>query len=528
MSKNRTPARRRSWIVMLGIAIVALAGYHLLTRGHAGSASRSAPAVAQDADTLRIGMDKGILTFDPQNNGSYGTPLMNVFDTLVRIDKDGHFHPYLARSFRQVDPLTWAFTLNQGIKFHNGDEMTANDVKFTLDRVVSDKSLIENPRFSSIKEVKVIGPYDFQIVTKYPDPVLLNRLVRMGGSILPERYFKEKGVDYFTQHPVGSGPYEVVNYELDHQLVLKRFDGYFKGKVSDWKTAVLTVLPDAATRVNELVTGGMDLVTEIPPAEWSRVNGQAGMKIVAGNSTQVILLIVNCNQGFPTSDRRVRQAIEQAIDSRLIVRKLFDGLGTPTRTHITPGILGFDKSLYDTSAYDPEKAKALLKEAGYSANNPLKLTLQIPKGRYLLDAELGQLVAAMLESAGIQVHMELLEASKYVQVRDSNKNEALMLAGYGNSMFDPFLPLNALNSKSYFKRIGYRNEKVDALLDQAMQTTDPDQRAGMYREVQQILAVDLPYIYLYNEQYFTGINTERVSFVPPASKDILVEDIRKK
>ncbi|WP_250517754.1 ABC transporter substrate-binding protein [Caballeronia sp. INDeC2] len=526
MEKNKTPPKRIGWVIILGIVVVALVGHFLFKGGHAQSDDQS--AVPRDSDTLRIGMDKGILSFDPQNNGSYGTPLMNIFDTLVRIDKDGHFQPHLAERFRQIDPITWEFSLHHGIRFHNGDELTANDVKFTLDRVVSDKSLIENPRFASIKAVKVLDKYDFQIVTRYPDPVLLNRLVRMGGSILPEQYFKARGVDYFTQHPVGSGPYEVVKYELDHRLVLKRFDGYFKGKVSDWKNAVLTVLPDAATRVNELLTGGMDLVTAVPPSDWNRINSQAGLKIVDGDSTQVMLLIANCNRGFPTSDPRVRQAIEHAIDSRLIVKKLFNGLGTPTQTHITPGTLGFEKSLYNTSAYDPEKARALLKEAGYSDGHPLKLTLQIPEGRYQRDSELGQLIAAMLAGVGIQVEMELLESSKYVQVRNSNKNKDLMLAGYGNSMFDPFLPLNALNSKVYFQRIGYRNEKVDSLLDQAMQTTDQEQRARMYEEVQQILVTDLPYIYLYNERYFTGINSKRVSFVPPVTQDILVEDIKKK
>ncbi|WP_158215398.1 ABC transporter substrate-binding protein [Candidimonas nitroreducens] len=529
MDQVRKSSTRKGWIAGLAVAIVAVAGYSLFMRtSHESPKPAAAAALARDPDTLRIGMDKGILSFDPQNNGSYGTPLMNVFDTLVRIDKDGNFQPQLAESFKQVDPVTWAFSLHKGIKFHNGDELTSSDVKFTLDRVTSDKSLIENARFSSIKEVKILDKYNFEIITKEPDPVLLNRLIRMGGSILPEHYFKEKGVSYFMQHPVGSGPYQVVDYEPDRRLILKRFDGYFKGKVSEWKKAVITVLPDAATRVNELVTGGVDLVTEIPPSEWSRVNGQKGLKIVDGNSTQVMLLVVNCNKEFPTSDRRVRQAIEYAIDSRLIVKKLFDGMGTPTRTHITPGILGFDKSLYDTSDYDPAKAKALLKEAGYGESKPLKLTLQIPQGRYLLDSELGQLIAAMLQGVGIQVKIELLENSRYVQVRNSNKNQALMLAGYGNSMFDPFLPLNALNSKVYFKRIGYKNERVDALLDKAMQTMDPKERAKMYQEVQQILAVDLPYIYIYNERYFTGIDTNRVSFDPPASKDILVEDIKKK
>ncbi|MGH8811005.1 MAG: ABC transporter substrate-binding protein, partial [Advenella sp.] len=388
-------------------------------------------AVQSGSTTLRIGIEQGILTFDPHNNGSFGTPLMNIFDTLVRMNPEGKFLPNLVREFSRKDDLTWSFSLRPNITFHNGDALTSKDVKFSLERVASDKSLIENPRFNTIDSVKVINDTDFEIVTKIADPVLLNRLIRMGGSILPQKYFTEHGTGYFNLHPVGSGPYRVMSYEMDRKLVLKKFSAYFKGNVADWDDAIFSVLPGEATRVNELVTGGMDVITEVPPAEWPRVNNHAGTKVIDAASTQVLLLMVNANEAFPTSDKRVRQAIEYAIDSRLIVDKLFGGLGTPTRTPITPGILGFDKDLYDKSSYDLKKSVALLQEAGYSRDKPLKLKLQIPKGRYLMDSELGQLIAAMLAQAGIQVQMELLENSKYVQVRNNNKNEALMLAGYG-------------------------------------------------------------------------------------------------
>lgn len=317
-------------------------------------------ALAQDADTLRIGMRRGLLTFDPHNNGAYGTPLMNVFDTLVRRTDDGEFVPHLAKSFEQKDDYTWEFVLHQGIKFHDGSELTARDVKFTLDRVVGDTRLIESPRFSTIKEVKILDPYTVQIITNVPDPVMLNRLIRMGGSIMPEKYFNEVGVDNFTKRPVGSGPYKVAQYNVDQQIILEKFKDYFKGDVSDWDKAVLTILPEASTRVNELITGGMDLVDEVPPSEWARVNGNGNTAIVPGDSTQVIMLMVNSNEQFPTSDVRVRQAIDYAIDDKLIVDKFFQGMGTPTRTHITPGIVGFNEEYYDTYLYDLEKAKERL------------------------------------------------------------------------------------------------------------------------------------------------------------------------
>jgi len=521
------PDRKRYIFITGIILILALVFIYFFYGSRQNTPAKDTTDQASSA-TLHIGIEQGILTFDPHNNGSFGTPLMNIFDTLVRMNPAGKFIPNLVRQFSRKDELTWSFSLQPNITFHNGDSLTSKDVKFSLERVARDKALLENPRFNTIETVNIINDTDFDIVTKVPDPVLLNRLIRMGGSILPQKYFVEHGVDYFNLHPVGSGPYKVMSYEMDRKLVLKKFSGYFKGNVSDWDDAIFSVLPGEATRVNELVTGGMDVVAEVPPAEWPRVNNHNGTKVVDAASTQVLLLMVNANKEFPTSDKRVRQAIEHAIDSRLIVEKLFGGLGTPTRTHITPGILGFDKDLYNKSNYDLKKSIALLQDAGYTADKPLKLKFQIPKGRYLMDSELGQLIAAMLAQAGIQVQMELLENSKYVQVRNNNKNEALMLAGYGNSMYDPFLPLNALNSKVYYKRLGYRNPKLDALLDQAMTTVDADKRSQAYIDAQQILADDLPYIYIYNERYFTGINTDRVQYLPPSTKDILLEEIKRK
>ncbi len=487
----------------------------------------SSMAAAQEADTLRIGLRRNIQTFDPHNNSSYGTPLMNVFDTLVRRTDDGEFVPHLAKSFEQKDDHTWEFVLNEGIKFHDGSELTAEDVKFTLDRVVGDNRLIESPRFATIQEVKVLDPYTVQIITHVPDPVMLNRLIRMGGSIMPKDYFNEVGIGHFTQHPIGSGPYKVTQYSVGHQVLLEKFTDYFKGDVSDWDKAVLTTLPEPATRVNELITGGMDLVNEIPPSEWARVDGNHDTAIVPGDSTLVMMLLVNSNEEYPTSDVRVRQAIEYAIVDKLIVDMLFQGKATPTRTHITPGILGFNEEYYDTSLHDLDKAKELLAEAGYDAGNPLRLTMQVPRGRYLLDSELGQLIGAMLQAVGIQMQMEFMEDSQYIEALNNDRNKELMLAGYGNSMFDPFLPLNALNSKTYFKRLGYRNERVDELLDTAEATVDQDERAEMYREVQTILAEELPFIYIYAEQYFTGINTDRIQFTPPTSKDVLIEDMAR-
>jgi peptide/nickel transport system substrate-binding protein len=485
-------------------------------------------STAGNENVLRIGMDGDILTFDTQDNGAFGTPMMNIFNTLVKIDGEGNFHPHIAKEYKTINDVTWHFTLNEGVKFHNGEDLTADDVKFTLDRVISDNTLIEYERFETIKEVKVIDDYNVEIITHKPDPAILNRLIRMGAAILPEEYINEKGMDYFIEHPVGSGPYKVSSYQRDNEMILEKFEDYFKEDTLDWDKVIFRTLPGASTRVNELVTGGVDIINDIPPAEWTRVNSNKGTKVITAPSTQVLLLIVNQNKGFATADPNVRKAIDYAIDDKTIIENLFKGNGTPTRTHITPGVSGLNEELYETYLYDVEKAKQLINEAGYGEGKPLKLTFQVPQGRYLMDSELGQIIAGMLEEVGIQVDLQLLENSKFVEVRNNGKNKELMLSGQGNSMFDPFLPLDAFHSKTYPERIGYKNGKVDQLLDAAEHNMNIEERMGQYKEVQKIVGEELPYIYLYNEEYFTGINEEKVEMKPRVDKDILIEEVKKK
>jgi peptide/nickel transport system substrate-binding protein len=485
-------------------------------------------STAENDNTLRIGMDGDVLTFDTQDNGAFGTPMMNIFNTLVKIDDEGNFHPHIAKEYKTVNDVTWQFTLNEGVKFHNGEDLTADDVKFTLERVVKDNTLIEHERFKTIKEVRIIDDYNIQIITHKPDPSMLNRLIRMGAAILPEDYINEHGMEYFVEHPIGSGPYKVASYQRDNEMVLDKFDEYFKGDISDWDKVIIRTLPGASTRVNELVTGGVDIVNDIPPAEWPRINDNKGTKIITAPSTQVLLLISNQNKGFATADPKIRKAIDFAINDKAIIDNLFKGYGTPTRTHITPGVSGLNEKVYDNYLYDVDKAKQLLKEAGYGKGKPLKLTFQVPQGRYLMDSELGQMISGMLKEAGIQVDLQLLENSKFVEVRNNGNNQELMLSGQGNSMFDPFLPLDAFHSETYPERIGYKNQKVDQLLDTAEHNMNIEERMEQYKEVQEIVAEELPYIYIYNEEYFTGVNSNKVDMKPRVDKDIIIEEIKKK
>src|SRR5699024_10572793 len=142
--------------------------------------------------------------------------------------------PELVDTYENIDDLTWEFTLHEGVKFHNGDDLTAEDVKFTLERVGNDDTLREHFHYNQIEEVEVIDDYHFKIKTYEPEPILLNRLSRIGSGILPKDYIEEHDWDHFYQNPIGSGPFKFVEWNRDSEIVFEVFEDYYEGKVEDW------------------------------------------------------------------------------------------------------------------------------------------------------------------------------------------------------------------------------------------------------------------------------------------------------
>lgn len=476
---------------------------------------------------LTIGVNVSIPSFDihNQNNGVVEGIFNNIFNYLVKRDNNGVIHGDLAEKYEQVDEAAWHFTLKKGVKFHNGDPLTSQDVKFSLERIAKDKKLLQNDFYKQIKEVKIIDDTSFNIITDGADPSLLNRLSRIGSGILPKKYVDEKGWDYFLKHPVGTGPYQFSELLLDDKLVLTKFADYFEGNVTDFDTVVFRMIPEASTRVGELLSGGIDIASEIPPADWDRIKNRQGTSLLSADSTAVMLLLARSTEGSPTADPRVRQAIDYAINDKAIIDNLLKSTATPTLTRATKGIKDADEALFNKYNYDPEKSKQLLKEAGYP--NGLELTLQSPQGKFMLDSDVSQMVAGMLSEVGVKVKVEFLESSKYTDISNTGKNKDLILMNRTNSMFDASLALADFSSKTNPKGLGYNNPKVDELLDKAAVNMNAQERTEQYKQVQEIVAQDSPYIYLYLEKYFTGVK-DGISFQPRMDKAILVRDIKKK
>ncbi|MUV37141.1 uncharacterized protein JNUCC1_00947 [Lentibacillus sp. JNUCC-1] len=513
------------WSTLL-IFVLLIAGCSNSSGGENVEGNGGDPEEDADSKKLVIASGNDIVSFDihDHNNTSTEAVHVNMFNYLVRNDPEEGFVSDLAESWENVDENTWTFTLKEGVTFHNGEELTAEDVKFTLERVAKDDTLLEYGSYQQIDEVEVLSDYEFNIYTHESEPALLNRLSRIGSGMLPKDYIESEGWDAFLKDPAGTGPYKLKEWKKDDRLILEPFDDYF-GEEPKWEEVVFRSIPEDSTRVSEVLTGGVDVAVNIPPTDIERIEDKEGVSVVNSPSQRVMLLALRTQGDYPTADPKVREAIDLAIDKEAIVDSLLEGNGTPTRTRVTPGNVGANEELYDTQVYDPEKAKELLAEAGYE--DGLNITLSAPNGRYLKDKESVELIQAMLQEVGITADVEMLEWSSFSTRYAEKEFEDVFFIAYGNSMFDASLALQRLTKEQAAGETDYDNPETEQLIQDAMSNMDPDERVEQYQKAQEIIAEDRPQIYLYQINSIYGVN-DRLDFTPKLSEMLYVDEITLK
>ena len=490
--------------------------------------SGSETTTDDDERTLTIALGSDMVTFDVHDHINTSTEAIhvNMFNYLVkRDDETGEIVPDLAESFENIDETTWEFKLKEGVTFHNGDELTSADVKYSLERVAYGEELKDYTNYNQIKEVEIIDDHTFRIVTHLPEPVLLNRISRIASSILPSNYIEENGFDHFLDNPIGTGPFQFVEWVRDDRIVFDVYEDYFAGKNEDWDKLVFRVIPENSTRVSELLTGGVDLAVNIPPADWERVDDNEGTYLSQETSNRTLMIFLRSTDGYPTADQRVREALDLAIDNQAIVDSLLGGAGTPTITRVAPGNFGFAEHLYDTYNYDLEKAKELLVEAGYP--DGFEMTFHSPRGRYLQDAEVAEMVAGMWAQIGVTANIEFMEWSNFVELRAAKENEDAYLLGLGNSMFDAANALDWYSAERFEGETDYRNDEVEELLAAAMINMDSDERRDQYIKAQELLAEDVAHIVIHQESNNVGVS-EEINYTPTMDEMIYVETITRK
>jgi len=457
---------------------------------------------------LTIAQGTDLTSLDPARHGT--TSEMNydnaVFDKLYIFDVQGNPVPRLAVSHKMINPTTWEFKLRRGIKFHNGDPVTATDVKFSIEHYLDPKT--KSPFasfFKIIKEVKIIDDYTIQVTTDKSDPLLQKRFA-FQIFILPSKYVKEKGYEHFLKQPIGCGPFKFVEWVRADRLVLEAYEDYWAGPPLI-KTVVFRPIPEDTTRLAELQTGMVDIIVNIPPFLVNQLKGQPGIDVQSVPSGRVILLYINTLAPGPLQDKRVRQALNYAVDKKTIIDKVLMGSGFQMAINVPPYDFGYDPALKPYS-YDPEKAKKLLAEAGYK---DLKVVLNSPSGRYVMDKQVAEAIAGMYEKVGIKVDFKIREWGDYVKDLLGKKLVDTGLIGSGLVMYDADgrLSLYFIKDSAFCY---YADPEIEKWIIEARYSMEDKIRKELYSRISKKIFEEAPFVFLYQQQDHWGVSKKVKDF----------------
>ncbi len=458
------------------------------------------------------GVDATTLHPNDHRETPTGNVTANIFDPFFKRATDGGLLPGLATEVTPVGELTWELKLREGVVFHNGEPFNAESAKFTFDQLIDpDNPLRTSDLWTSVERVEIVDDYTIRVHTSRPLATFLTQLTQI--YAVPKGYVEEHGVNHFASNPVGTGPYRFVRWARDQEVVLEANPDYWMGAPSI-QTVVFRPIPEASSRVAELLTGGVDIITNLSPEAVPTVerSGRAEARTVP--SIRNIFIVLNVKGEGPLDDRRVRQALNYAVDKQAIIDAILGGDGVANGCPLNPYMYGYDEALCAPFAYDPERARALLAEAGYEGG--FSFTMGSPDGRYLNDRQVAEAVVGQLEQIGVRAELRVQEWSTYVgQILERKIPTEAWLIGWGNSQFDADNTLFSLlyggtiengAPRSVFSYL--KNGELDQLLADARATVDQQARAELYRQALEIVREEAPWIFLYQQVDIYGVSNQ--------------------
>ena len=477
------------------------------------------PQATAPAGAIVVGVRTGPNSLDPRlgNDEASARVAQLMFNTLFDIGDDLRPHPMLAERLENPDPLTYRVALRRGVKFHDGQEMTASDVVFTYRQMLEPAFVSPlTGAFRAVKSVTALDDYTVEFKLKEPFSAFPIQLAGLP-AIIPA------GSDAdFGQHPIGTGPYKFVRYAVDDQVVLAPFPDYFNGAPKN-AGVVIRVLPDDTMRGLELKKGSIDLVVnDLPPDIVHQFEGK-NFHIVKSSGVDYSYLGINMLDPV-LKDKRVRHAIGYAIDRRAIVEYLRRGLARPATGLIPSQAWAYRPDIFQFT-YDPNRARQLLDQAGYTdpdGDGPLpRLHLSMKVSNAEETRLQATVVQQQLRDVGIDLDVRSYEfATMYADVLKGNF-QMFSLQWVGAAMADPDILYRVFHSTQTppagFNRGHYSNPDVDRLLDLAGAATSEAERKKYYGEAQKIIAEDAPYISIWNrtnvavaQRTLTGLHVNAV------------------
>jgi peptide/nickel transport system substrate-binding protein len=487
--------------------------------------------VAEAAD-LRVGFTQDALTLDPGNHRSRETEtiIRNIYDGLLTRDGKMRVVPELAESWRQLDPLTYEFRLRSGVKFHGGGEMTADDVKFTFDRLIGEGALAgqTSPRKSllgPVKAVEVVDPLTVRFRLDSPWPILAPMLPFQ--EVVSRRFAETAGPDGLATRADGTGPFRLVEWRRGDSVILERFAGYYGGATeippvgpAKADRVVFRVIPENSSRVAALLAGDVDIINELPASAIRQVEANPATQVMKVNGTRTFFVAFNLAKA-PFTDVRVRRALNHAVDKKLIIDRVLSGTATPLNGVLSPDAFAFNSELTDYK-YDPALAKKLLAEAGFPNGFETVIDTQ---GAL---KETAEAIASMLNRVGVKAKVQIWEGAVLTpiwQSPDRRKERDMFLTSWGNGSLDPSdIMMPVVRSGARGNSAGYADAEVDRMLDAADVEIDQAKRRDLYLKAQARFNADAPWLFLWLPQDLYGVSRRVKGWQPSADSRINLHD----
>lgn len=477
-------------------------------------------AAAQEVSTLVVAQPADAYSMDPAKHSAFPTAniLFQIYDGLITLDDKGEFAPALATEWSNPDPLTWRFTLREGVTFHNGEVFDAAAVKYTFDRALNpDFAAPYYSRISQITEVNVIDPQTVEFKTAEPFPTMLLSLYEASfpALIVPPAYAAQNDGADIAATPVGTGPYKFVDWLKDEQIVLEANPDYWGGKPAIDRV-IFRPIKESRTRIAELRSDGVDIAVDVSPEDVPSLEG-GNTKVATVSSDFLYFLAFDTTRDTPLKDKRVRQAINHAVDVDAIQEALLGGLGNRIALTLPTNAFGYDPA-WKPYPYDPEKAKELLAEAGYA--DGFTIPLMTRKGRFMKDAEIVEATTGFLSEVGITAEIQYIEPGVWGQISEAKGREGITFPGWSGR--DPNLVWLPLLKTGMYQSY-YSNPELDKLLDDGATETDPDKRREIYSKAAVIIKEEAPHLPMIQPPLIYGLDAT-LNWTPRSDSII---DLRK-
>lgn len=491
-----TDLQRRDFLKISGLGVAGIAVSSALA---ACGSSKSTPktsgsSTAKKSSTLRVAMPTDVTSLDPQKQGDIPSMsvAINIFDMLTTRDANNHLVPGLATSWEAVDAKTWRFTIRDGVTFHNGEACDAAAVAFSINRLLDPKTKSPIVELSHVKSAKAVDAKTVDFVMKDADPILPEKVSLFGGVIVPPKYLAQVGDAGFADRPIGTGPYKFVSRAQDQNITLQANENYWGTKAAIPNVKIL-IMPSAASSIAALQAGEVDIVTSLTPdaAKQLGAGSHAHVKITPG--VREYYVAMNTLDGGPLANVDVRKALNYAVDVPTLIHTLLAGGADQTPTLLPQQVFGYDPSITGFT-FDLDKAKSLLAGAGYA--NGFSLQITTPK----TTQSVAEAIAGQLSKVGVKLSVRTMDAAAF---------KALLVSGNPKAIGPMYLSGNTgwtLDGESFLqstirsnrRQSLWHNKDADKLIDKEETSLVATERQSAFKDLQQLLADNAPFIYLYH------------------------------